>query len=97
VGNVVDVWEHLANEKETLVDLGSDQTSCHDPYQGGYYPVQLSYDEAQQCMKNDSTKFKELVHESIKRQIAAIDKLYERGMYFFDYGNVFLLTAKHAG
>ncbi|CAF2904808.1 unnamed protein product [Rotaria sp. Silwood2] len=97
VGNVVDVWEHLANEKETLVDLGSDQTSCHDPYQGGYYPVQLSYDEAQQCMKNDSTKFKELVHESIKRQIAAIDKLYERGMYFFDYGNAFLLTAKHAG
>ncbi|CAF1242666.1 unnamed protein product [Rotaria sp. Silwood1] len=97
VGNVVDVWERLANEKETLVDLGSDQTSCHNPYQGGYYPVQLSYDEARQCMKNDPKKFKELVHESIKRQIAAIDKLYERGMYFFDYGNAFLLTAKQAG
>ncbi|CAF1123290.1 unnamed protein product [Rotaria sordida] len=97
VGNVVDVWERLANEKEILVDLGSDQTSCHNPYQGGYYPVQLSYDEGRQCMKNDPKKFKELVHESIRRQIAAIDKLYERGMYFFDYGNAFLLTAKQAG
>ncbi|CAF1331733.1 unnamed protein product [Rotaria magnacalcarata] len=97
VGNVVDLWERLAKEKDTLVDLGSDQTSCHTPYQGGYYPVQLSYDDARQLMKNDPKKFKELVHESIRRQIAAIDILYERGMYFFDYGNAFLLTAKDAG
>ncbi|UJR09861.1 hypothetical protein I4U23_014083 [Adineta vaga] len=97
VGNVVDVWERLATEKETLVDLGSDQTSCHIPYHGGYYPVQLSYDEARQCMKDNPEKFKDLVHESIRRQIVAIDKLYERGMYFFDYGNAFLLTAKRAG
>ncbi|CAF1050071.1 unnamed protein product [Adineta steineri] len=97
VGNVVDVWERLATEKETLIDLGSDQTSCHNPYHGGYYPVQLSYDESRKCMKSDPEKFKELVHESLKRQVAAIDKLHERGMYFFDYGNAFLLTAKRAG
>ncbi|CAF0874549.1 unnamed protein product [Adineta ricciae] len=97
VGNVVDLWERLAQEKDNLVDLGSDQTSCHDPYTGGYYPVQLSYDEARRCMKDDPEKYKELVHESIRRQIAAIDKLHERGMYFFDYGNAFLLTAKRAG
>lgn len=97
VGNVVDLWERLAEEKELLVDLGSDQTSCHCPYNGGYYPVQLTYDQARQCMKDEPEKFKELVHESIRRQITAIDKLHERGMYFFDYGNAFLLTAKRAG
>ncbi|CAF2899434.1 unnamed protein product [Rotaria sp. Silwood2] len=97
VGNIVNIWERLAIEKEMLVDLGSDQTSCHNPYHGGYYPVQLSYVEARECMKNEPEKFKELVHESIKRQVIAIDKMHARGMYFFDYGNAFLLTAKRAG
>ena len=57
------IRERLANEKELLVDIGSDQTSCHSPYNGGYYPVQLTYDEARQCMKNEPEKFKELVHQ----------------------------------
>jgi len=100
-GNVVDVWERLALEYErtgeVLADLGSDQTSCHNPYLGGYYPVQLTYEESLEMMHKDPTKFKEYVQESLRRHINAIDKLAPHGMYFWDYGNAFLLEASRAG
>jgi urocanate hydratase len=96
-GNIVDLWERLVEEKELLVDLGSDQTSCHNPFNGGYYPVQLSFEEAKELMKSDNEKFKQLVQESLRRQVAAINKLAERGMRFWDYGNSFLLEASRAG
>ncbi|XP_060071022.1 urocanate hydratase-like [Ylistrum balloti] len=100
-GNVVDIWERLVYEYENtgdmLVDLGSDQTSCHNPYLGGYYPVQISYEEALTTMHEDPIRFKNLVQESLRRHIAAINKLADRGMYFWDYGNAFLLEADRAG
>ncbi|XP_055882824.1 urocanate hydratase-like isoform X1 [Biomphalaria glabrata] len=100
-GNIVDVWERLVMEYEAtgevLVDLGSDQTSCHNPFQGGYYPVQISYQEAREMMHQDPVNFKVLVQESLCRQVAAINKLSAGGMYFFDYGNAFLLEASRAG
>ncbi|XP_071806511.1 urocanate hydratase-like [Asterias amurensis] len=100
-GNIVDIWERVAAEYdstgELLVDLGSDQTSCHNPYNGGYYPVQLSFDDANVMMAADPARFKNLVQESLRRQIAAINKLSDRGLYFFDYGNAFLLEASRAG
>ncbi len=95
VGNVVDLWERLADE-EMQVDLGSDQTSLHNPWAGGYYPVGLSYEESNRMMADDPEQFHERVRESLRRQ-AAINKLTERGMYFFDYGNAFLLEASRAG
>ena len=97
LGNVVDLWEKLAEEKELLVELGSDQTSCHNPYNGGYYPVGLSFEEANVMMVKEPKEFEKRVKESLRRQIAAIDKLSSRGMYFWDYGNAFLLECQRAG
>ncbi|KAH7714336.1 hypothetical protein AAVH_18292 [Aphelenchoides avenae] len=97
LGNVVDLWERLAEEKELLVELGSDQTSCHNPFNGGYYPVGLSFDEANQMMATDKPRFEALVRKSLLRQIAAIEKLCSRGMRFWDYGNAFLVECHRAG
>lgn len=96
LGNVVDLWEKLA-EKSIQVDLGSDQTSLHNPFAGGYYPVGLSFDEANEMMAERPLEFKEMVYESLHRQVNAINKLSENGMYFWDYGNAFLLEASRAG
>ena len=95
-GNVVDLWERLA-EEGIHVDLGSDQTSLHNPWAGGYYPAGLTFDEANELMASNPDSFKEKVRESLRRQVAAINKLTERGMYFFDYGNAFLLESARAG
>jgi urocanate hydratase len=86
LGNVVEVWERLAAEEELLVELGSDQTSLHNPYGGGYYPVQLSFADANAMMVGDPPRFRELVQESLRRHVAAINKLCARGMRFWDYG-----------
>ena len=96
VGNVVDLWERLAAE-EIPVDLGSDQTSLHNPWAGGYYPVGLSYEASNKMMAEEPGRFRECVQESLRRQVDAINKLTARGMYFFDYGNAFLLEASRAG
>ncbi|MCO5274994.1 MAG: urocanate hydratase [Flavobacteriales bacterium] len=96
VGNVVDLWERLASRK-IKVDLGSDQTSLHNPWAGGYYPAGLSYAENNALMVKDPAAFKLRVEESLKRQVSAINTLAEQGMYFFDYGNAFLLESKRAG
>lgn len=96
VGNIVDLWERLADE-EIHVDLGSDQTSLHNPWAGGYYPVGLSFEDAKRLMTDDPDAFRAKVEASLRRQVAAINRLTERGMYFFDYGNAFLLQAKRAG
>ncbi len=95
-GNVVDLWEYLV-EKEIDVDMGSDQTSLHNPYGGGYYPADYTLEESNQLMKNDPAKFKEAVQESLRRQVKAINIMSERGMYFWDYGNAFLLESGRAG
>ncbi len=96
VGNAVDLWERLADEN-IKVDLGSDQTSLHNPWAGGYYPAGLSLEESKRMMAEEPEKFRELVQVSLRRQVAAINRLAERGMYFFDYGNAFLLQSKRAG
>ena len=96
VGNVVDLWERLA-EENIRVDLGSDQTSLHNPWAGGYYPVGVSLEESKRMMAEEPEKFKEKVQESLRRQVAAINKLTANGMYFFDYGNAFLLESSRAG
>jgi urocanate hydratase len=95
-GNVVDLWERLATE-DIAVDLGSDQTSLHNPFAGGYYPVGLSFEESNSLMATNPGLFKEKVYETLRRHVKAIDTLAERGMYFFDYGNAFLLEASRAG
>jgi len=95
-GNVVDLWERLA-EENIPVDLGSDQTSLHNPWAGGYYPAGLSYEESQRMMADEPEEFRRRVQESLRRQVAAINTLTSRGMYFFDYGNAFLLEASRAG
>ncbi|MEW6468237.1 MAG: urocanate hydratase [Bacteroidota bacterium] len=95
-GNVVDLWEKLA-AKNVQVDLGSDQTSLHNPYAGGYYPAGLSFEEANKMMVEDPFKFRVAVRKSLNRQVNAINKLAKKGMYFFDYGNAFLLEAGRAG
>ena len=95
-GNIVALWEALAAEPELLVELGSDQTSCHNPFNGGYYPVQLPFADAQRVMAADPAEFKRLVQESLRRQVAAINALCARGMRFFDYGNAFMLEAGRA-
>ncbi len=95
-GNIVDVWEKLADEN-IFVDLGSDQTSLHNPWAGGYYPVGLSFEEANQLMVQDPLTFKSHVEKSLKRQAASINLHAARGTYFFDYGNAFLLEASRAG
>lgn len=94
-GNVVDLWEKLARENIS-VDLGSDQTSLHNPYAGGYYPVGLSLEESNQLMAENPDLFRDKVHESLRRQVDAINIVSENGMYFWDYGNAFLLEAKRA-
>ena len=96
VGNVVDLWERLAAEN-IAVDLGSDQTSLHNPWAGGYYPVGYSYEESNRMMAQEPERFREAVQASLRRQVAAINTLTERGMYFFDYGNAFLLESSRAG
>ena len=96
VGNVVDLWERLA-EEDIEVNLGSDQTSLHNPWAGGYYPVGLTLEESKRMMAEDPKEFKARVEESLRRQVAAINKLTARGMYFFDYGNAFLLQSSRAG
>jgi len=96
VGNVVDLWERLAKDN-VQVDLGSDQTSLHNPYAGGYYPVGMSLEESNRMMAEDPDTFKERVFDSLRRQVAAINKLTAQGMYFFDYGNAFLLMSSRAG
>uniref|UniRef100_A0A7S3GLR5 urocanate hydratase n=1 Tax=Palpitomonas bilix TaxID=652834 RepID=A0A7S3GLR5_9EUKA len=99
-GNIVDLWEkfaELAEGGEMLVDLGSDQTSLHNPFNGGYYPVGFSYDEANDIMAKDPEKFKELVQASLRRHVDAVNRLTAKGMYFWDYGNSFLLEASRAG
>ncbi|EDL91345.1 rCG56002 [Rattus norvegicus] len=100
-GNVVDLWERLVHELDTtgelLVDLGSDQTSCHNPFNGGYYPVQLSFSEAQSLMSSNPAAFKNLVQESLRRHISAINRLAQEKFFFWDYGNAFLLEAQRAG
>ena len=96
LGNVVDLWERLDKE-EVLVELGSDQTSLHNPWAGGYYPVGLSFEESNRLMVEDPQAFKEKVQESLRRQATAINNHTARGTYFFDYGNAFLLEACRAG
>jgi urocanate hydratase len=95
-GNIVDLWEKLV-EQNIAVELGSDQTSLHNPWAGGYYPVGLTFEESNKLMAENPVLFKEKVHESLKRQINAINKLTAKGMYFFDYGNAFLLESGRAG
>ena len=96
VGNVVDLWERLADE-DISVDLGSDQTSLHNPWAGGYYPVGYSLEESQRMMADEPERFREAVQASLRRQVAAINRLTAKGMYFFDYGNAFLLESSRAG
>ena len=96
LGNVVDLWERLA-ARGIKVDLGSDQTSLHNPWAGGYYPVGLSYEQSIEMMAHSPEKFKEAVQASLRRQVDAINKLTAKGMYFFDYGNAFLLESSRAG
>lgn len=95
-GNVVDLWERLAADGVD-VDLGSDQTSLHNPWAGGYYPVGLTYEESRRMMAEEPERFRDAVEASLRRQVAAINKIAARGMYFFDYGNAFLLEASRAG
>ncbi len=96
IGNIVDLWERLAKE-DIKVDLGSDQTSLHNPWAGGYYPVGHTLEESKIMMAEEPEQFKECVRESLRRQVAAINQLTARGMYFFDYGNAFLLESSRAG
>ena len=96
LGNVVDLWERLAAEG-VPIDLGSDQTSLHNPYGGGYYPVGMSLEDANEMIRSDPEGFKEQVHESLRRQVAAVNTMAGRGMRFWDYGNAFLLEASRAG
>ncbi len=96
VGNVVDLWERLADEN-IPVDLGSDQTSLHNPWAGGYYPVGQSFEESVRMMAEEPEKFREAVRASLRRHVAAINELAAKGMYFFDYGNAFLLESSRAG
>ena len=95
-GNVVDLWEYAA-EHDIQVDLGSDQTSLHNPFAGGYYPVGYSFEESKQMMAEQPEKFKDAVYASLRRHVAAVNKLTAKGMYFFDYGNAFLLESSRAG
>ena len=95
-GNVVDLWERLADE-QIDVNLGSDQTSLHNPWAGGYYPAGLTIGESQRMMAEEPERFRQAVQASLRRQVDAINRLAARGMYFFDYGNAFLLEASRAG
>ena len=94
-GNVVEIWERFATEN-IVVDLGSDQTSLHNPWAGGYYPVGLTFEESNVMMANNPDKFKEHVQESLRRHVDAVNKCVANGTYFFDYGNAFLLESSRA-
>jgi urocanate hydratase len=96
LGNIVDLWEKFA-EADVFVDLGSDQTSLHNPWAGGYYPQGYSFDESNSMMASQPEKFREAVEKSLRRQAEAINHHASRGTYFFDYGNAFLLEASRAG
>ena len=96
VGNVVDLWERLADE-DVHVDLGSDQTSLHNPWSGGYYPAGFTLEESKRMMAEEPERFKEAVQASLRRHVAAVNRLAGKGMYFFDYGNAFLLESSRAG
>jgi urocanate hydratase len=96
LGNVVDVWEKF-DQENIHIDLGSDQTSLHNPWAGGYYPVDISFDDANEMMANNPELFKEKVQETLRRHTTAINKHTAKGTYFFDYGNAFLLEASRAG
>lgn len=96
LGNIVDVWERFADE-DIFVDLGSDQTSLHNPWAGGYYPAGLTFEESSRLMVADPDEFRSRVRSSLVRQVAAINRHAERGTYFFDYGNAFLLESSRAG
>ena len=95
-GNIVDLWEYCA-KNNIHVDLGSDQTSLHNPWAGGYYPVDYSFEEANKLMAEEPDRFYAAVQNSLRRHVTAVNKLAEKGMYFFDYGNAFLLEASRAG
>ena len=95
-GNIVEVWEKF-DQENLYIDLGSDQTSLHNPWAGGYYPVGLSFEEANEMMANNPELFKQKVQESLRRHAAAVNKHTAKGTYFFDYGNAFLLEASRAG
>ncbi len=96
VGNIVELWEALA-QRGIEVEIGSDQTSLHNPYAGGYYPVGYSFEQSNELMAHDPEGFKAEVTKTLRRHFAAVEKLTERGMYFFDYGNAFLLECSRAG
>ena len=96
LGNIVDIWEKFDQENLTI-DIGSDQTSLHNPWAGGYYPAGYSLEESKVMMAEEPERFKECVRESLRRQVAAINRLTAKGMYFFDYGNAFLLESSRAG
>jgi urocanate hydratase len=96
IGNIVDLWERLV-ERNIHVDMGSDQTSLHNPWAGGYYPVGLSYEQSNDMMAHQPEEFRKKVQETLRRHVAAINSLSARGMYFFDYGNAFLLESGRAG
>lgn len=96
LGNIVDLWERMV-ARDIHVDLGSDQTSLHNPWAGGYYPQGMSYEEANTMMAEDPTTFKQRIQETLKRHVKAVNALVEKGMYFFDYGNAFLLESSRAG
>jgi urocanate hydratase len=95
-GNIVDVWEKF-DEENIYIDLGSDQTSLHNPWAGGYYPAGISLDEANEMMANEPELFKEKIQETLRRHADAVNKHTAKGTYFFDYGNAFLLEASRAG
>ncbi|WP_445720082.1 urocanate hydratase [Flavobacterium sp.] len=96
LGNVVDVWERF-DQENLIIDLGSDQTSLHNPWAGGYYPTGFSFEESNEMMANNPDKFKEEVQKTLRRHAEAINKHTAKGTYFFDYGNAFLLEASRAG
>jgi urocanate hydratase len=96
IGNIVDLWERMV-ERNIHVDLGSDQTSLHNPWAGGYYPQGMSYEESNEMMANNPDEFKVRIQATLKRHVKAVNALVENGMYFFDYGNAFLLESSRAG
>ncbi|KZY43543.1 urocanate hydratase [Pseudoalteromonas shioyasakiensis] len=96
IGNVVDVWESFLAE-DIFIHLGSDQTSLHNPWSGGYYPVDISYEESNRLIREEPEVFKEKVQATLKRHADAVNKHTAKGTYFFDYGNAFLLEASRAG
>ena len=96
IGNIVDLWERMV-ERNVHVDLGSDQTSLHNPWAGGYYPQGMTYGESNDMMANNPEEFKVRIQATLKRHVKAVNALVENGMYFFDYGNAFLLESSRAG